>query len=403
MTLSFMRKVDDSLGMILCRILGWFLSIKHLLIPRKRKVDRENIHTILCQKYFGLGSILHAIPLIRALKEHFPNARIIFLTLESNREITQLSRVADEILTIQLNSAGMFVRGVFKTIVYLLRQRIDISIDLEFFTKFTMIVSFSTMARIRVGLHQRKIRPEGILTHSIYYNHYKHISDIYFAFSYIFDITRKQEYFTSCLPSFRDSHEKKLRERFGLKDEIPIVTINTNASELFNFRRWPSEYFIELIQLLLEHYPNNYYTLIGGESDYRYVEDIYRKTNNSHGRLINCAGKTSLEELCALIEMSYLMITNDSGPMHIASLYNVNIAVFFGPETPIVYGPVNDNALVFYSKDLYCSPCLSVYNSKQSLYEEKCSKNRCLMGIKPKEVFEAIKKRFFEVEQNSKG
>ena len=340
-----------------------------------------------------MGTILHAIPLIRALKQHYPNAKIIFVTLESNREIVQLIQMADEVLTIRLDSLGIFIRGVLSNIMYLIRQRVDISIDLEFFSKFTMIVYFLCNAKIRVGLHQKRIRPEGIMTHNIYYNHYKHISDIYFAFTNAFGIERKQEYFTSYLPSLRNSQEKVLREKFGLKRDVQIVIINVNASELFKFRRWPSNYFIELIELLIQRHPDFYYILIGGRADCEYVNDIYQSIHRND-RLINCAGQTNIKELVALIEMAYLMISNDSGPMHIASLCSVNLVAFFGPETPVVYGPINGNALVFSPNGLYCSPCMSIYDSKKSLYAEECLKNECLTNVKPKEVFEMIENRF---------
>lgn len=389
-----MRFVDDWLGMLLCSLIGRIIQIKNYFLPIKTEIDTKKVKTILCQKYFGMGTILHAIPLIRALKQHYPHAKIIFMTLESNREIVQLIQMADEVLTIRLDSLGIFIRGVLSNIMYLIQQRVDISIDLEFFSKFTMIVSFLCNAKIRVGLHQKRIRPEGIMTHNIYYNHYKHISDIYFAFTNAFGIERKQEYFTSYLPSLRSSQEKVLRNKFGLKHDVQIVIINVNASELFKFRRWPSNYFIELIELLIQRYPNFYYILIGGKSDCKYVEEIYQSIDNRNDRLINCAGKTNIKELVALIEMAYLMISNDSGPMHIASLCSVNLVAFFGPETPVVYGPINENALVFSPNGLYCSPCMSIYDSKKSLYAEECLENECLTNVKPKEVFEMIENRF---------
>lgn len=115
-----------------------------------------------------------------------------------------------------------------------------------------------------------------------------------------------------------------------------------------------------------------------------------------NGQILNVAGKTDIGELFSLIEMSYLMITNDTGPLHIASLYGKNIAAFFGPETPVVYGPLNDNALVFYSNDLYCSPCLSVYDNKKTLYGNICVKNICLLEFKPIDVYNRIEKAFLQ-------
>lgn len=395
MKLSFMRNIDDTFGAVICEFLQCIIKIKHLFVSSRTEADPREIKTILCQKYFGMGTILHAIPLIKGLKNHYPNAKIIFMTLEEQQDVVKACNLADEILIIRLNTIFTFTKDVITNLFYLLRRNVDISIDLEFFSKFSMIISFLSGANIRVGLYQKKIRPGGIMTHNIYYNHYKHITDIYFAFNTVLGISYDKKYFESSLPSLKNLHEKKLREKFGLNDLAPIILINVNASDLFKFRCWPAENFVEIIQLFLINYPKYYYVLVGGKHDYKYVQEIYDKIENKNGYLINCAGQTSIEELFALIEMSWMVVSNDSGPMHIASLYKVNTAVFFGPETPVVFGPLNENAVIFYSKDLYCSPCLCVYDSKKSLYGEECYENKCLTNIKPKEVFEKIKERFF--------
>ena len=62
---------------------------------------------------------------------------------------------------------------------------------------------------------------------------------------------------------------------------------------------------------------------------------------------------------------------------------------FFGPETPSLYGPVSGEYYVFY-KNIYCSPCLNIYNTKNS----DCKNNECLKLIKPGEVLELIKSKW---------
>lgn len=388
-----MRIIDETLGPPLCSLLSFFAFFGRLIPFKKKALDPLKVKKILCQKHVGMGSILNAIPLIKALRAKYPNAKVTFLTVEANKGVVELCEIADEIITIRLDSAPKFMADTLKTIVYFCFHRFDISIDLEFFSKFTLILSFFTFAPIRVGLHQRRIRPDGLLTHKVFYNPYKHISQIYFAFASSLGIPYQQEYFASLLPSMKNRGLASLRQKLNLNEEKKIMTINVNVSNLFEFRRWPADRFQQLIELLTRHYPDYQYVMIGGKEDRAYVDSIFQKINGN-GPIINAAGETTLIELFALIEASALMITNDSGPFHIASLYHVNTVAFFGPETPIVYGPIHKNALVFYLEDLYCSPCMSVFNSKQCLYGETCPDNICLQLIEPQDVFKKIEKVF---------
>jgi len=395
MLLSRMRYIDDTVGMFICNVLGQIIRLKNIFLRRTRDIPYDKVRVIVCQKYFGMGSILHSIPLIRALRVRYPNARIIFLTLESQREVVELCGIADEVLTIRLDSFGVLIKDALTRIFYLLRQGVDISVDLEFFSKFTLLVSLLTMARIRIGLYKNKIRPEGVITHEIYYNPYKHISEIYFAYALSLGIMRRPEYFAAPLPSLKYTLSKPLFNKFALNHSSPLVIVNVNSSNLFKFRCWPADYFVRLLKLFINDYPNCHYILVGDDKDTDYVEAICRKVERP-SQLINLAGKTSIRELFALIEIADLVITNDSGPLHIASLYQKNLVVFFGPETPLVYGPLNENSLVFYSSDLYCSPCLSVYDSKKALFGENCLINTCLVSIQPEDVYERIKQRFLK-------
>jgi len=390
-----MRFIDEEIGTVICVLLSIFLKLKRVLLPSGSKKNIEDVRTILCQKYLGMGSILNSIPLIKALRKKYPGVKIIFMTLEAQRDVVELCGIADEIITVRLDSLPVFIWDTLRAVKCISSREIDISIDLEFFSKFTLIVSSLASAGIRIGLHQRKIRPQGLLTHQIFYNPYKHLSKIYFAYASALGIKYDSEYFQELLPVPAAGIRERLRGRFNLSPGKKIVIINANSSELFKFRSWPAEYFAELIRSLSKKHPNNQYVLIGNEGDadqVNHINDLAGRPDN----LINAMGKTDLEELFALIEMSELVITNDSGPMHIASFYGKNTVVFFGPESPFVYGPVNANSVVFYSKDIYCSPCLNVYDSKKSLYGEECKKNLCLINITPEEVFDRIEKVFIQ-------
>jgi ADP-heptose:LPS heptosyltransferase len=99
-------------------------------------------------------------------------------------------------------------------------------------------------------------------------------------------------------------------------------------------------------------------------------------------------GRTrTLADLVQLFHQAELLITNDSGPAHFASLTEIACITLFGPETSRLYGPIGPRAVNIY-KDLSCSPCLTALNHRNS----PCQDNKCLQEITPDEVFEHARK-----------
>ncbi|PIT93873.1 hypothetical protein COU00_02030, partial [Candidatus Falkowbacteria bacterium CG10_big_fil_rev_8_21_14_0_10_43_11] len=96
-------------------------------------------------------------------------------------------------------------------------------------------------------------------------------------------------------------------------------------------------------------------------------------------------------ELIDLYNIADVLVTNDSGPAHFASLTPIKNFVFFGPETPKLYAPLGKNTHIFYS-DFPCSPCLSAFNHRHT----SCKDNKCLLVISVEEVYQAVTKELAE-------
>ncbi|UCG56512.1 MAG: glycosyltransferase family 9 protein, partial [Phycisphaerales bacterium] len=104
-------------------------------------------------------------------------------------------------------------------------------------------------------------------------------------------------------------------------------------------------------------------------------------------RCFSLAGKTTLRQLMVLYCLSDLLVTNDSGPAHFATLTPIQVVTLFGPETPALFGARTPNAHILY-KHLPCSPCVSAYNDRTSA----CKDNLCMQRISVDEVFELSNK-----------
>lgn len=384
MNIRMMKRLDHYAGLPICFCLSVFERLV-AIIPFTRHGSAP-VRTVVVSKYFGLGSIILATPMLRALRRRFPGAKIVFLTFSGNEELLGMIREIDEVVTLRTGSPVRFAGDVLRALGRLRRLKIDIFFDLEFFSKFSTIMTYLSGARLRVGYHVRHMWRGELLTHQVHYNTYKHISEVFLAQA------------AEVGAEIGDTRISDLREplRAALGTAAPavpgigaadrVVCVNVNASDLCLERRWPARNFAALLATLARDYPGIKFALIGVAGERENVEAVCRLVGPAEN-VVDLAGKLNFTGLCGLLSRAALFIGNDSGPLHLSLALGVPTVSFFGPETPVVYGPRSDKSVVFY-KGLYCSPCLNVYNAKTTM----CGgRNRCMEAIGVDEVLQTVR------------
>jgi ADP-heptose:LPS heptosyltransferase len=394
MNSDLMSKIDWYFGVPLCFLFGLIHKIKGFFIKKKAK----KIEKVLLIKFFGLGSIVLTAPSILALKDKYPGVKIYFLSFSSNKPIFDILNLTDKNYFVDSRNFKTFIFSFFRTIVALRKEKIDLSIDLEFFAKFPLIISTLAGVKKKAGFYLT-MEPWRIslLDYRGYYNHYWHVKDIFLSLIYL--ITEKDQYYLKfneyrnkyVLPKFEFSAEaqdglKEKLKKFGWHNE-KIVLINPNAGKdlATKIRKWPDHYFSELSDLLISKLGKNYIIIyLGGNSEEKeMVKNIIVGINKKNGfNVLNLAGELNLTELLVLFNMADLFITIDSGPMHLAALSRVPIIGLFFGDTPVLYGPLSEKFKIVFN-NAYCQPLYTVYNGKRALVED----NVLARAIKPEEVF----------------
>jgi len=382
-----MRLIDNYIGKPVCYLLSLYACLKDFL-PKKKP---GKIDTILFSKYFGMGSIVHATPLMRAVKKKYPESKIIFLSFSSNERFLKTLPEIDEVVCLRTGGLVELSLSVVSALYRLRRMKVDVVFNLEFFSKFGTIMSFLTGAHSTSGYFLQEHWRYRLVTHRVYYNHYKHISEIFMALGENFGVSTQD--YTLSKPEINDSDRAVITEILNknhLVEKDFIVAINVNAGSLSTNRCWPLSSFAELTRLILEKHKAKV-ILVGGIVDVLNVDNFIKLLGQDRA-VINLAGKISIEQLLALFEKVNLFITNDSGPLHLAIMMDTPTISFFGPETPTLYGPGENKKHTVFFKGDYCSPCLHVYNEKTW----ECRENICLKKITVKEVFEAVEEKYKE-------
>ena len=139
---------------------------------------------------------------------------------------------------------------------------------------------------------------------------------------------------------------------------------------------------ITLINLINLNYPDYHIILIGSTAEKNYVEGIVSACDKQE-KIISLAGKTSIQQLIGVIQQASLLITNDTGPMHIGFATKTKTLALFGPCSPNQYG-FNKNCFPIY-KNVYCSPCVHEFE------RPPCNgNNECMRLIEVSEVMQLI-------------
>jgi len=392
MRINTLRQMDYWVGRPICGILTIAYKVKKAFLKKGPIKDPKKILLI---KLFGMGSIILAFPSINAVKRKYPNSSIYFLTFKGNDELLTLTGMVSEqkIFSVRVDNLFNFIMDTVRQLFILSRERIDVVIDLEFFSRFTAVLSFAIRSKYRIGFygfHTEGLKRGSFIDFQVNYNHTLHTSQAFFTLLKPLGIY--QEDFDPSIPrippteKFRDKIMDMIK-RCGGENRPELISqwivINANASNLISLRRWPVEHFVALINRLLDHDDSLGILLIGEKNERSDVEALKKSCKpDKTSRIMNLAGMTGITDLVGLFHFSSLFITNDSGPAHLASLTDIPNVVLFGPETPDLYSPLGGKSKCLYLA-MDCQPCVTVYNGKFS----PCHNNVCLQRISPDSVF----------------
>lgn len=378
------------MGLVLCALLApieWLLQFsgsRRAMPPQPAGKPRR----ILVIKFWGMGSIIMASYLIKSLRDAQPDSQITLLTLESNREIAMITGGADCVETLDISRGVLSVLpNIFRMLWHTWKADYDIVLDLEYLTRFTAVVTFASRAQQRVGFYARGFWRGNFHNRRLPFNPYWHVRDNFLNQAAIVGLRGKVPVCIELDPGEEGRKEaKKLLEVLAVSRRYIIV--NPNAGETSLERRWPADRFAELVDKIYLEYGMSS-LLIGAKKEWDTAESVVRKTKS--GKAINIAGRTSVRGLTAILGDAEAVVSNDSGPLHLASHAGAKVVGLFGPETPVLWGPIGKDAfhVKIFFRNLDCSPCINIHNMKTV----KCLRDgaECLTEITADEVLNALR------------
>jgi ADP-heptose:LPS heptosyltransferase len=275
---------------------------------------------------------------------------------------------------------------------------LDAVIDCELFSRVSALLSFSTGAPVRVGFTphtQEGLYRGGFINHAIPYNPYQHISKQFLSLvdalesatsaprnkaAPIRPVPTDTELSVKFSPTELEAYRAKVQSDHPVTTDRPLVLMYAGGGILPE-RAWPAAHYARVAQGLCT--AGFAVGLIGLKDDAQLAKDL--KAQVGSDACLDLTGYTkSIRELLMLFHASELLITNDGGPGHFATVTPIQTMVFFGPETGKLYGPLGKRNVVLES-GIACSPCLSAYNHRLTFCD---GDNQCLKRIAPDPVLD---------------
>ncbi|MEN3038466.1 MAG: lipopolysaccharide heptosyltransferase II [Candidatus Kryptonium sp.] len=326
---------------------------------------------ILIIRLSSIGDIVLATPLIRVLRNKFPTAQIDFIV---KKEFAQILKYNPNITNlIEFDTANGF-KELLKVRRRISKERYDLIVDIHNNLRSIFLRTFAGAQVVRVN---KRIFKRFLLV-KFKINLYKnaiHVVERYIETLSNFSIKNDNQGLNVFVPEYMI---EAVKNKINFSADDLYIAIAPSAKH--ETKRWLPERFAQLGDKLIEKF-NAKIILLGSEEDKPRCETVKRLMQNQP---INLCGQTSLLESAAVLSLCKLLITNDSGLMHIGSAMKTKIVAIFG-STVKEFGffPYGTESIVV-EKNIPCRPCTHIGR-------EKCPKGhfKCMNDIQVEDVFNA--------------
>lgn len=344
---------------------------------------------ILIVKMSAIGDVIHTLPALNAIRQHYPEARITWLVEEAAYDLVEGHEALDRVLVSKrkrwlkdLRGPGCFkvVKEAYNFLKGLRDTRYDLILDFQALLKSGILIALASGKR-KIGFDKGMEHMEYSYLFlneripAVDMEHHALVRSMMLLNALGIE-THEIEY---KLPvSDRDRNRvDDLLERHRLKMGRKLVAVNPMAK--WETKLWPENKFAQLADRLIEQIDARI-IFTGSPKDRLVIDEII---STMQGRAVNLAGETTLKMLAALYTKTDIVVSTDTGPMHMAAAIGTPVVALFGPTAPWRTGPYGSGHQIVRA-ELECAPC----------FKRRCDTCDCMLKISVDRVLDAVKHVF---------
>jgi heptosyltransferase I len=333
---------------------------------------------ILILKPSSLGDVVQALPVLRLIKRHLPTSEIYWWIdsrlaplLEGDPDLAGVVRFER-----QRWASPVHWGEIWRSVRWLRQKDFGWVIDLQCLMR-SGVFAWLANGRLLVGLDEPREGARGFYDHIVRRpSPLTHAVDWYLRVLPVLGVPVNGDF--QWLPP-RPAAAESVRRQWPV-DKARWIALQPGAR--WSNKRWPVESYAELVRLLVRAQPEFHFAVLGGAEDRPLGEAI---AGVEPAKCLDLTGRLSLSEMVEWIRCSTLMVSNDTGPMHVAAALGTPVVALFGPTEPRRTGPYRqlDHVLQL---NLPCVPCLKARCAWVKPFE-------CLRALPPSAVCTAVQQR----------
>ena len=345
---------------------------------------------------FGIGDVLFTTPVIRALKDKYPDCLIGYWCnervrglLRNNPDIDRIFALSrGDIKRIYKNSPLKRFKALLDLISEIRAEKFKIAFDFSLDSRYAF---WSRLAGIKKRIGFNYNNRGKLLTSRVDLKGYsgRHVVEYYTDLLKFIGITIKDKSLSLPVSEENKTAAEKRLTKYGIAPGSLVMGVAMAGGMSWGkdaqYKQWPANKFSQLIDILIKKH-GAYVILLGSADEAPIADAIISEVKDE--KIVNLTGKISLEELALVIKRLKVLICNDGGPLHMAVALGVNTVSIFGPVDEKVYGPYpSGEKHIAVKKDLPCRPCYENFRFKGCLNNKKC-----LDDIAVNEVYDNVKR-----------
>ena len=361
-----MKKLDYYIGIPLL----YFLGIFHVKNKLPDLLDRGKPYHFVLLKTAAIGDTILLSAIAQELKSYYPESHITLVCSQNNAAMGKLLHEIDDIYVFKMNNPLISLFKIKRL------HNIDVILDFAAWTRINGLIAWTLKSKCKIGFYCKAMHRHYVYDICVEHKDTLHEIDNYRNILRCLNLPLKK-FIPYIIPQEKFNASNLVQGKYVVFHLFP-------GGASADLRSWANEKWIELGKRIFSKYG---YAIIlsGGNEDCKHAQQILSMLLKVGVSAVSVAGVISLDELNGVLRQAELLVTVNTGIMHLGAAVNIPLIALHGATDYKRWGPISAKAVVVQSNEP-CQPCISLG------FESKCRNPVCMQNITVDMVWEQVKK-----------